>query len=89
MRDMESITKFNFITEKSFQVNGEKIYVPLQEHFKCSSYKQFKCTRLLQNVLIRNPAGFSKINMMNTFSIVYENVMESLNDGYIKLMISS
>ena len=28
-RDMESITKFNFIIEKSFQINGEKIYVPL------------------------------------------------------------
>ena len=28
-RDRESITKFNFIIEKSFQINGEKIYVPL------------------------------------------------------------
>ena len=35
-------------------------------------------TRLLQEVLIRNLIGFSKINVVNTFSIVYENIMESI-----------
>lgn len=35
-------------------------------------------TRLLQKVLVRNLAGFSKINVVNTFSTVYENIMESI-----------
>ena len=35
-------------------------------------------TRLLQKVLVRNLAGFSKINVVNTFSTVYENIMGSI-----------